>query len=167
MQVTYQLTAEDYYQGLLALRNRRAWSRWLLRIAYLIVALALVLCVVDSFLERNTSRLQTSLAGAVFAILWLGFMWLGPRFSARRQFRNSPSSQSPVTVNASETGLEILSAHGESKVSWTAFMAWSERRTVFIILPQPRIYYAIPKRAFTERQLTEFREMLRHNVGKK
>src|SRR5580698_484530 len=167
MQVTYQLTAEDYYQGLLAWRSRNAWRRWFLRIAYFVVGSAFLISLADVLFARNAARLQTSLSGIAFAAIWFAIMWFGPRFSARRQFRNSPTAQSPIMLNATETGLEIRSAHGESRVLWTAFGAWSERKSVFGILPQPRIYYPIPKRAFTDEQLSEFRELLRNNIGKK
>jgi hypothetical protein len=42
-----------------------------------------------------------------------------------------------------------------------------KQKSVFVIMPQPRLYIAIPKRAFSEEQISEFRELLRRNVGKK
>jgi hypothetical protein len=46
-------------------------------------------------------------------------------------------------------------------------MAWGEDKAVFVILPQPRIYVPIPKRAFTAEQQNEFRELLRRNIKPK
>ncbi len=34
-------------------------------------------------------------------------------------------------------------------------------------MPQPRLYFPIPKQAFNEEQLAEFRDILKHNIGKK
>ncbi len=69
-----------------------------------------------------------------------------------------------MTIEASDAGLAVHSAYGESKVSWSAYMAWAEVKSVFVILPQPRIYVPIPERAFTAEQLNEFRELLRRNI---
>lgn len=167
MLINYQLTPEDYYQGLLAWRSLRAWRKWLLRAAYFVVATALVTSASMLVVERDAATSRVSWGAVVFAAVWFAYMMGAPRFSARRQFRNTPSAQSPHTVEISEEGLEIHTAHADSKVLWSAFVAWSERKSVFVILPQPRIYVPIPKRAFTEEQQAEFREILRRNVGKK
>lgn len=72
-----------------------------------------------------------------------------------------------MTVEASDEGLVVQTAHGNSKVSWSAYVAWAEGKSVFVILPQPRIYIPIPKRAFSNEQLDQFREILRRNIGRK
>ena len=72
-----------------------------------------------------------------------------------------------MTVEASDSGLEVHTAHADSKASWSAYIDWAENKSVFVILPQPRLYIPIPKRAFNDQQLAEFREMLRRNLVKK
>jgi hypothetical protein len=67
-------------------------------------------------------------------------------------------------MEVSEPGLEFHNPHAESKVAWSAYVAWGEAKSVFIIMPQPRAYVAIPKRAFSEAQVPEFRDMLRRNI---
>jgi hypothetical protein len=102
-----------------------------------------------------------------FGVLWFAFMLAAPRLSARRQFRNTPTAHSPYTIEASDEGLHIQSAHTDSIVAWSAYVAWGENKSVFVVLPQPRIYVPIPKRAFTAEQVSGFREILRRNVSKK
>jgi hypothetical protein len=115
--------------------------------------------------DPQTTKISAAILG--FAALWFSYMWAAPRFSGWRQFRGSPSAQSPMTIELSDAGLAVHSAHGESKVSWSAYITWGETKTVFVILPQPQIYIPIPKRAFREEQASEFREMLRRNINKK
>jgi hypothetical protein len=165
--VTFQLTLRDYYQGLLAWRTLLAWRRWLLRCSYLLMGLTIPVAVLLAYTGRDSGTLRISAGLLAFAALWFTYMLAGPWFSARQQFRGSPSAQSPITIEASDDGLAVHSAHGDSKVAWSAYMAWTEAKSVFVILPQPRIYVPIPKRAFTDEQLGEFREILRRNVGKK
>ncbi len=167
MQVTYQLTSEDFYHGCLAWRNRRKWQKWLRWISYLVVATGSLTSLLALIIDRHSDTAPVGVFGVVFGFLWFGYMLSAPRLSARRQFRNNPMAQSPITLTASERGLEFQNPHAESKIAWSAYVGWGEAKGVFVILPQPRAYMAIPKRAFSEKQLSEFRDMLRHNVGKR
>jgi hypothetical protein len=164
VQITFQLTPEDYYYGLLVWRTRKAWQRWLLRFAYASVGLTVPVAVFVLFVHPDSQSLKISGALLAFAALWFTFMLAGPKFSAHRQFRGSPTAQSPITMETSDAGVAIHSAYGDSKVSWSAYVAWAEAKSVFVILPQPRIYVPIPKRAFTPEQMNEFREILRRNI---
>ena len=167
MQVTYQLTSEDFYQGCLAWRNRRKWRQWMRWIAYFIVACAIIVNLTALLIDRGAGTTSVAVFGVVFGTLWFAYMLLAPRLSTRRQFRNNPTAKSQITLDASEQGLEFHSPHVESKVAWSAYVAWGEGKSVFVLMPQPRAYIAIPKRAFAEDQIGEFREMLRSNIGTK
>ena len=59
-------------------------------------------------------------------------------------------------MEGSDASLVLHSAHIDSRVSWSTFVAWVEGTSVFVILPQPRIYFPIPKRALNDEQLAEF-----------
>jgi YcxB-like protein len=167
VQINYQLTSDDFYQGCLAWRNRRMWQLWLRWFAYVIVAIASLFSLLILLVARNPGTTQIALFGIIFGIGWFAYMLLAPRFSSRRQFRNNPMAQSPINLEVSDQGFEFHNDHADSKVAWSAYIAWGEVRSVFVIMPQPRAYIAIPKRAFTDEQLTEFRDMLRRNIGKK
>ena len=60
--------------------------------------------------------------------------------------------------------MQVQSQHYDSRVAWSTYIGWAEVESVFVLFPQPRIYVPIPKRAFDDRQLAEFREMLRRNI---
>lgn len=162
MQVSFQLTTDDYRDGLLAWRNLKFWRRWGIRAAGVFFGLGFVVFVLQLFITSATiGSVAPGLAlSAGFVIL----IWAGPSLSGRRQFRNTPAAHSPMTIDTSDSGLEIHSVHADSKVAWSAYMAWGEHKTVFVSLPQPRIFVPIPKRAFTAEQQSEFRELLRRNV---
>jgi hypothetical protein len=162
MQVTFQLTPEDYRDGLLAWRNLKSWRRWGIRAAGVFFGLGFAVFVLQLFISSAT--LVSVAPGLVLSAGFLILIWAGPSLSGRRQFRNTPSAHDPMTIGASDAGLEIHSVHADSKVAWSTYVAWGESKAVFVILPQPRIYVPIPKRAFTAEQLDEFREMLRRNI---
>jgi hypothetical protein len=164
VQITYQLTADDYRHGAIAWRSLRAYRKWFVPGVSFLCGVALARSIQQAY-ERPTS-LNLAVAGALIgvAVFWIVVVWLGPPFSARRQFSSMPTAHGPITIEASESGLHILSVHTESRVAWSAYVAWAEERSVFIILPQPRIYVPIPKRAFTAEQIVEFRETLRRGI---
>jgi hypothetical protein len=164
MQFTFQLIANDYHDGLIAWRNVRSWRRWIIRAVYAVAAIAIIVSLVKIFRDLNSSNLAMLAALLGFMAFWSAIMWAAPRFSAWRQFRNTPSARDSITIEASDAGLHIRSVHADSKVAWPAYVAWGEYRTVFVILPQRRIYVPIPKRAFTAEQQNEFRELLRRNI---
>lgn len=161
MQVTFQLTAEDYRQGFLAWRDLHAWRRWGTRAAAAFFGLGFVVFVIQLFAGGRILEVWPGLAASAgFLIVIFG----SPSFTARRQFRTTPTAHDPMTIEASDAGLQIHSVHADSQVAWSAYMAWGEYKSVFVILPQPRIYVPIPKRAFTAEQLVEFRELLGRNI---
>jgi hypothetical protein len=167
MQVTFQLAADDYLHGLAVWRNRPAWRRWGFRLIWIVISLLIALSLAVIAFRPSRSTLQTVGPLVGTGAVWLAILVGGPWLSARRQFRNTPSAQNPMTIDASDSGLEIHSVHSDSKVAWSAYMAWGEDKAVFVILPQPRIYVPIPKRAFTAEQQNEFRELLRRNIKPK
>jgi hypothetical protein len=164
VQITFQLIPEDYYQGLLLWRSLKSWRRWLLRCAYVLVGLMLLTSVALPFVRPDSGMLKLWATPFAFGVFWFAFMLGAPWLSARRQYRNTPTAHGPMTIEPSDAGLHIQSAHADSKVAWSAYVAWGENKTVFVILPQPRIYVPIPKRAFSAEQLSEFREILRRNI---
>jgi hypothetical protein len=128
------------------------------------MSLTVPVALLLAFFRPDPQTIKISAAILGFAALWFTYMLAGPRFSGRRQFRGSPSAQSPMTIEATDAGLALNSPYADSKLSWSAFVAWAEGEFVFVILPQPRIYVPIPKRAFTSEQLNEFRELLGRNI---
>jgi hypothetical protein len=164
MQVTYQLTPEDFYRGCLAWRDQRKWRKWLRWFAYFVVAAAVFTSLLTLLFAQSPATNPVASGGVAFGAVWFAWMLLAPKFLSKRQFRNHPMAQSPITLDSSETGLQFHSAHADSKVAWSAYVAWGESKSVFVIMPQPRIYIVIPKRAFAEGHDREFREMLRRNI---
>ncbi|MFZ0298135.1 MAG: YcxB family protein [Candidatus Sulfotelmatobacter sp.] len=164
MEVTFQLTADDFRHGMMAWRTGSRWHRWSYWFGFA-VAVPIIIFGVTLLVEYPHSEIkQDSWIMLGGSALWLAFIWALPRLSARMQFRRMPSAQDPMTVAISDSGLRVQSRHGDSQVAWSAYMGWAEEKSVFVLFPQPRIYLPIPKRAFTEQQQAELRETLRRNI---
>jgi hypothetical protein len=92
------------------------------------------------------------------------FTWARPRITARRRVRDTPLAATPITMEISDGGLHFRALVEDSQVLWSAFVGWGETKNVFSLFSSPRVSLPIPKRAFTELQQAEFREILRRNI---
>jgi hypothetical protein len=168
MQVTYQLTPEDYRQGLIAYRKRTTFSRWSYRIVQTVavgaLALLMLFSLAGSFMDRRAEFISNLLPLIYVAIAWIALLYGAPYLSARSQFKGNPSSKGPITLEVSEEGFHTKSQFSDSNIGWGAIVGFVEMKTIFAIFPAPRIFYPIPKRAFTPDQLTEFRQLLKQNI---
>jgi hypothetical protein len=165
MEVTFQLTQEDYRHGLRAWQVRSAWRRWNYRLSLIFMIALLVVGLIlaiwnATFYEKSMSWFLIALP-----VVWLFGVWVSPRIQARIQFRRMPSAHSLTTLAISDAGMHMHSDHYDSQIKWPTYIGWSEGKSVFVLFPQPRIYVPIPKRAFSDEQVNEFREILRRNVG--
>jgi len=164
MEITFQLTADDYRHGKIAWRNSSAFRRWGYRLYVSVMAVGLAFMSLILVFQQDPELRRTIwlvLGGGAFVLL---VVFLSPWLTSRWEFRRMPSAQIPVTVAVTDSGLRTQSQFGDSQVAWSAYMGWGEEKSVFIILPHPRIYVPIPKRAFTAEQVNEFREILKKNI---
>ncbi len=79
MHVSYQLTPDDFYQGMMAWRNRHKWQQWVRWISYLLVAGASLTSVLILLLDRSGETTTTAVFTVIFGVLWLSYMLLAPR----------------------------------------------------------------------------------------
>lgn len=138
MEVTYQLTADDFQRELPC-----------------------------SQLNPHGIALRNLAPLYVLLILWIVWFFGAPYISARSQFRGSPSAKSPMSLTTADEGLHFRSQQTDSKVDCSAYVNWVEGKAIFAIFPHPRIFIVIPKRAFSSDQLIEFRELLRQKIKRK
>ncbi len=167
MEVTYQLAEEDYRHGLRAWQKSNAWRRWNYRLSLISMMVLFAVGLVLAIWRPSLASEYMSWFLLGLPAVWLLGVWISPRLHARRQFWRMPSAQGPTTLTASDTGIHMRSEHYDSQVKWSTYIGWSEGKSVFVLLPQPRIYIPIPKRAFSEQKLAEFREILRRNIATK
>jgi hypothetical protein len=167
MQVTYQLTAEDYRQGIQASRKRTAFGRWSYRVLLGIAGLAIAMAVVGGFgvIVSHNSKIASNLVPLfLLAVFWVLAIPGIPYLSARSQFNGSPSAKGPITLDVSDEGFRTKTQFSDSNIGWGAIIGFVEMKTIFALFPSPRIFYPVPKRAFTPEQLAEFRQLLEQKI---
>lgn len=162
VQVIYELTQKDFFESLIAHRNRTTLRKWFYRLL-LAITLLLAGAGLPAVFRNNTPTLSN------FApLLFLSaLMWGSPWWSARLQFRKQPAAQGRQTVLLDADGVHGRGDTGQSDVEWRSFIRWLECKNQILIYSSPVYFIIIPKRALTPDQLTEIRGLLAQNIGSK
>jgi YcxB-like protein len=159
MEISYQLTKDDYQQGFKAFRNRTKFSRWRTRIAYASFFLILAVAVFVSIFGPDKTFPNLVLLWSLVAF-WTCYLWYAPRGVAKKMITGSPSAALPHTVDVSEGGLYFRTSASESRLTWDLIIGWAEVDRVFALFPSPVSFLPIPKRAMTDDQQKELRTIL-------
>jgi hypothetical protein len=83
--------------------------------------LGFIVFVIQLFVGSGT--ILSVLPGLLLSAGFLIMIFAGPSFTARRQFRSTPSAHDPMTVEASDAGLHVHSVHADSHVAWSTYVA--------------------------------------------
>ena len=164
MEVTYELTQRDFYESLIAHRNRLVILKWARRLMvsflFLLAAAGLVLLAV-----RPSSKTFTDLVPLfILAVVWAVFIWGWPWWAARGQFLKQPAAHGLKTVLIDETGIHWRWNWSSSDLEWKNYIRCLEAKNQFLLYPSPAHFNIVPKRAFTPEQMAEFRTLIAQNI---
>ena len=166
MEISYQLTTDDYRQGFKAFRGRTTFSRWSFRFGYLcffvVVAAALLLTI---FGPDKSSASMFPLW--ILAAFWGWYLWYCPYQVAKKIMKGNPITSVPHTIEISETGFHSRTSISDSRYSWDLIVGWAEADRVFALFPSSISFFPIPKRALTGEQQAELRSLLASKVPRK
>jgi len=119
MEVTFQLTADDFRHGMIAVRKRSRWRRWTYWFGFAVVVPIIIFGVTLLVAYPHSEIRQDSwimLGGSVF---WMVFIRTLPRLSARMQFRRTPSDDyrnlgvwAARTVSSWRFSSRLVGVHG-------------------------------------------------------
>ena len=161
MEVTFELTADDFYDAMKACRRKTVVAPWALPAITVAFGLLVTYLLFHGSPFKNLIPLVLAcMFGLIVSIL----APLSRHSAARRQFQCNPSTKGLITLTVSESGINLRSQHTDSTAAWSSFVLWCEGKSVFAMMMSPVIFYALPKRAFSTDQLIEFRELLRLNI---
>jgi hypothetical protein len=163
MEISYQLTEDDYRQGYKAFRRRKTSSLWLNRIRYICLFLVLLTALLESIFGSDRRFPSLALLWGLPAY-WGYWLWYAPRHASRKMIKGSPSASLPHTMDISEARIHFRTSVGESRLTWQQFVGWLEVDRVFALFPSPLTFFPIPKRAMSSDQQAELRSILQKKV---
>jgi hypothetical protein len=150
--IKYQLSKRDYVIGL----SMVSWRR---REFILCEILALIMAFAFWFLESAPEGLAV-----LFTAISIIFP-LVPLYAVNRTVKTNPSAfLSEVTFAADIYGLRTNTVNGSSNLKWSLFKKWSQLGKFIFLQISDRQWLIIPKSAFTNEQLTEFKTLLSEKI---
>ncbi|MHB8410431.1 MAG: YcxB family protein [Candidatus Acidiferrales bacterium] len=105
----------------------------------------------------------------IFDFVYGGFVvtYYGPlrTWRFKRDFLKAKTLQGEKTAVLGEEKIYISGAFGESKINWTAFGRYAETPNLFVLFVPPRVFYMLPKRAFSQADQATIRQLLAQKIG--
>ncbi|HEX6504563.1 MAG TPA: YcxB family protein [Terriglobales bacterium] len=161
MQITYALRQRDFYESLIAIRNRKKWVKWGFRIIF-----SLLVCLTALAVIRSPRAQLSNLPPLFFVVLLWGYLlWGSPWWLARTQFLKQPSAQGNRTASFDSDGVKWQWDGGSSVVEWKTYIHWMESRNEILLCSSPVQCGVVPKRALNPEKLSNLRMLLTQKVG--
>lgn len=107
-------------------------------------------------------RIEFVIASIVVPFIFLGFSYFG----VRRQAKKLEGISRQTTLTFYEGGIRSESLFSTTDVQWEVFHKIEENKNSFVVFPQEKIFYPVPKRFILDsKDLENLRTMLRDNLG--
>ena len=162
MQITYTLSQRDFFEAIIAIRNRKKWAKWFFR-----ASLPFLVCLIAfAVLRVPRPQLAPTLAPLlVLVLLWTFLLWVSPWRFARTQFLKQPSARGQQTASFDVEGAKWQWDGGLSVNDWRTYIRWMESENQILLCSSPIQCNIVPKRALNAEQLSELRTLLAKTIG--
>jgi hypothetical protein len=97
--------------------------------------------------------------------LWIGLLWILPKWQARRQFLKQPGARGGRTVLIDAEGVHWRWNGGSSDVAWKNYIRGLEGKDQFLLYTSPACFNIIPKRVLTQEGVLELQGLLKKNIS--
>lgn len=164
MELTYTLSQKDFYDSLVAHRERSTVLKWSIRLLFTCTLLLPVFGLVVVIIDRQARLLSVAPLFGLVAF-WAIFIWGAPWWSSRVQFQQQPAVQGSKTMTLDGSGIHWQWRGGQADVEWTNFIRFLESKTVFLLYTSPVCFNIVPKRALTPGETDSFRRLLQEKLG--
>jgi hypothetical protein len=164
MRIDYELTEKDFTESYAVHRNRNALTKWGRRLFVWIVVLITLLVFVGFLVKPSVQAARNLLPFFGLVLLWLGILWILPRWLMRRQFSKQPGAHGPRTVLLDASGAHWQWNGGSSDVEWKNYIRSAEGKNQILFYTSPACFNILPKRGLPTEQLNELRDLLKTNI---
>jgi len=162
MKITYQLSEEEYLQGI-GLHQKQGVKFFLIGI-YGSLSLLFVLVFTDFSdtytIIRNIVILFFSIA---FYVLFTNVIGA---YQNKKIYQKSTTLNKKVTLRISGKGIKI--DNQEKSIAWSTFSKWKENENFYILYANMRNFKIIPKRVMNELEIKEldgfFKKYIKKNI---
>jgi YcxB-like protein len=159
IEIEVELTFEDFFHAIV---SRSYNVRWIFVVIALLVIVPLVLfSIIFSYVNGKwfVTSVMLGLPILIFSGVFYNFYRIAKRLATK--------SKSKIQWSFSDFGYNLVTENGTAQVNWNGVDEIVETTKHFLLIIQNPIYIIVPKRFFTESQITEFRELVRRTLGDK
>ena len=100
--------------------------------------------------------------GAVCLVI-LGFFILVP-IRAARSLLKTPYYKGKIRFVGDDSGTQFIYTTGDSNTQWSGYVRYRETKHLFLLFVSDAGFRAIPKRAFSAEQASQFRNLLNQRI---
>ena len=147
MQISYELTEQDFSESYVAHRNRSALNKWARRIFIWTAGLFTAVVLFGFAVKPSVQAARALFPFLGLLIAWIAILWILPRRSMRRQFLKQPGAHGPRTLLLDSTGAHWRWNGGSSEVEWKNYIRSVEGKNQFLFYTSPACFNILPKRA--------------------
>ena len=160
MNITYQLTQEEYLQAV-NLHHKKGTR--IVRVA-IYIALATIIVVFGTDFT-NTREIIFNVIAAFFSIaFYLLFVRILTDYQAKSVYKKSATLPHEVKLHISGKGIRFDKISNKGSIPWSAFEKWKSDENFYLLYTTPRRFNVIPSRALNEKQKIEFDEYLKKYI---
>ena len=157
MNITYQLTQEEYLQ---AVNLHHKKSARVLRLAIYIALAAVIVIFGTDF--SNTREIITNIIAAFFSIsFYILFVRMLTAYQAKSVYKKSTTLPHEITLHISGKGIRFDKLSNKGSIPWNLFNRWKADEHFYLLYTGPRRFNVIPTRALNEKQKEEFETYLK------
>jgi hypothetical protein len=164
MEITYELTKQDFTEAYFAHRNRTAFSKWSRRVFIWILGLLATLVFVGFLIKPSVQAARNLAPFFALVPMWIAILWLLPRWSMGRQFTRQPGAHGPRTLMLDASGAHWRWDGGSSDVEWKNYIRSVEGKNQILFYTSPACFNILPKRGLAPEQLAAVRSLLQENI---
>ena len=165
--ISYQLSRNDWYWATVAIALRGIGKLWLLVWSG---AVLLFVCLISGSSPNGSPVSAAREVWWVFLIYPIAVVvqcCVTTYFTSRNTYKNSVSLKGTMHYSFYDAGVTVESVTGRAELRWPAYLKVRESRHWFLLYTQRKLANPVPKRAFgSENEIVEFRELLRRHVQK-
>jgi YcxB-like protein len=151
MQITFELTEQDFVEAYKTHCSRGPSNKWRKAIWFVFLVVFLGAFILWA-IANNTSELSSYFPLAILGVGWFVVIRWFQRRSMRKQFRDQPGAHGPRTVTFDGEGAHWRWEGGSSDVTWKHYIRWIEDDKQILLYSSPAYFTMLPKRGLSPEQ---------------
>ena len=160
MEVQYKCDLRDYKEALLARKPRQLHRQMLWFVVAGLIGVSGFAILTNLGIHQGPAFLVVATAPLAVVLLCRSVMpvWIS------KDFRKNPNFSRETHLLIDEEGVHSRNEIGQGHKKWIAYSRYRETANLFLLYLGARSFEAIPKRAFANSELDEFRQLLRRKL---